>query len=296
MPELPEVEVVAGGLTSLLGQRLSGAEISGCTLRGNLRYDRPDGGFGELIGDELVAIGRRGRYLVLQFVSGRACLVHLGMTGSLFISALESESPMCKHVHVRLRFVESSLLYSDPRRFGGWVLLDGPVLQHEWLIDLGLEPLTVEQLASVYPLVTHYRTLPLSAEYLFWWGKRRPSTVIKRLLMDNHVLTGVGNIYATEVLFAAGLHPAQRIGCLTVNDWQRVVELTQRFLLRAVVSGGSSIRDYRHSDGGVGHFQEQLLVYGRFGQSCPSCDTTLEKIIIDGRSSTYCPRCQPLSP
>ena len=294
MPELPEVEVVADGLTSLLGQCVLSVAISGKTLRGNLYYDQSNGGLTEIVGQQLVEVGRRGRYLVLRFSAGKVCLVHLGMTGSFLIVPVAQDVSYLKHIHIRINFTNYQLLYCDPRRFGGWALAHDPVIKHSWLARLGVEPLSVEQLIKIHPKVTHYATDPLCAEYLMAFGQRKPQMFLKRLLMDNSILTGVGNIYATEILFAAGWHPEQPIGTLTLKDWQRMVFLIQDFLLQGIKYGGCSIRDYMHSDGGVGHFQDQLLVYGRFKQDCPKCHTPLAKVIIDGRSSVYCSQCQPM--
>lgn len=306
MPELPEVEVVAGGLAGLVGQRLLRAKVGRKPLaRGNLRYEREDGGLASLFDRSLLAVGRRGKYIVLQFSSGMACLVHLGMTGSLILTpsspnAVARDDSDIKfsvpknHLHIQLDFTDYRLLYYDPRRFGGWELVEGQVLQHPWLSKLGVEPLSAAQLHEISPAVVHYDTEQLSAEYLLSASKRRPKLTMKQMLMDNAIVTGIGNIYATEILFAAGFHPAQSAAALTLQDWQRIVELIREFLLRSIACGGCSIRDYRHSDGSSGHFQDKLAVYGRFNYPCPKCRTRLERMVIDGRSCVYCPLCQAM--
>lgn len=298
MPELPEVEVIAGELTQLIGGVLLDALVSGKRLRGNLAFERTDGGMEVLKEQVLRAIGRRGRYLILEFSSSLACLVHLGMSGRLALHKATStkNTPLTKHEHIRLVFSNGVLSYFDPRRFGAWELVynhNQDAIAHPWLQALGAEPVAAAQFDALSPKVRHFE-VPLDPNRLLHFSQKHPKLTLKECLMDNRLVTGIGNIYANELLFKAAWHPKQLARYLTLNDWQRLATLIGPLMLQAVHRGGSTIRDYRHSDGNSGGYQKLFKVYGRAGQKCYNCSTILQNTVIKGRSSVYCPVCQQL--
>ncbi len=321
MPELPEVENVAQGLAAqLIGQRLLSLQSNGVRLRGNLCTllnelataggQAVNSDVQQILGQPLRAVGRRGRYIILQFAMVQALIIHLGMTGRCLILPQQADATInqaraaqllgsTRNIHLQLSFERSVLWYDDARRFGAWELAQGEVLQHPWLARLGVEPLSARQLAALSPIVQHYATAHLTARRLQQAAQpryaMRHGPPLKQFLMDNAVITGVGNIYATELLFAAGINPLQPADTLALAQWRTIVTKLRQLLVQAIRAGGSSVREYRHSDGSSGQFQKQLLLYGRpVGSPCPRCAIALERVIIAGRNSLYCPACQPL--
>lgn len=274
MPELPEVEVCRRGLQGeLCGHRINAAQVR----FPRLRLPFPPGLAEILIGRELHAIGRRGKYLLFDCrdASGNGwLLLHLGMSGNLRL--LPINSPVAKHDHFEMQIGTQLLRLSDPRRFGvvDWIAGADPLL-HRLLATLGIEPLTPE----------------FDGKWLHAALKSR-SGAIKQVLMDAHLIVGIGNIYAAESLFLAGISPltaAQRIG---LERCQRLAEAIRTTLNAAIAAGGSSIRDYVHSDGSTGWFQLKNAVYGRAGQPCRRCHEDIRQIRQGGRSTFYCPSCQ----
>lgn len=269
MPELPEVETVRRGLAPFLaGHRLLGARIREPRLRWPVAAD-----LDILLRDRRVAcLDRRGKYLLLRLDSG--CLIcHLGMSGSLRLEM--ATTPPGKHDHLDLLLENGRILrYRDPRRFGAFIWSEDPE-RHPLLAHLGVEPLS--------PDFDGGRLHALC---------RGRSTSIKALLMDARRLAGVGNIYANEALFHAGIHPLLAAGRLSRSRCVRLAAAIRDTLTRAIAAGGSSLRDFVDGQGNPGYFQQSYFVYERAGEPCRACGTSIRRIRQGGRSTYFCPRCQ----
>lgn len=269
MPELPEVETTKTSLLPLLHHR-----VQSVTVRDSrLRWAVPDD-ISRLVGQELRALKRRSKYILAEFETDQM-LWHLGMSGSFRLCTAQDE--LRKHDHLILTFDDGTeLRYHDPRRFGCILWLNDE--HQKKLIDtLGPEPLSDT----------------FNADYLY--EKLRTKQVgIKIAIMDNHVVVGVGNIYATESLFNLGIHPAQPANTLSSEQIAGLVVEIKRILSHAIQLGGSTLRDYTNAMGENGYFQQTLLAYGRAGEMCVNCETTLENIKLGQRASVFCPQCQPL--
>lgn len=268
MPELPEVETTKAGLQPLIGQTVQSVTLH----QSQLRWPVPDN-LNQLIGQSLCDLSRRSKYIIATFTE-QSMLWHLGMSGSFRLTRVDE--PVRKHDHVMINFTHHQLRYHDPRRFGCMLWLDDST--HAKLLQpLGPEPLTDA----------------FNVEYLHHALKNK-KVAIKVALMDNHVVVGVGNIYATECLFQCGIHPAQPANQLTEIQLEKLVEHIKLILTRAITLGGSTLRDYVNSQGEAGYFQQTLLAYGRAQQPCVICDTPLAHLKLGQRASVYCSNCQPL--
>lgn len=269
MPELPEVETTRAGLEP----RLIGKRIFNVVVRNpSLRWPIPDGLASALTGKTLLAIRRRGKYLLFEFDDVYQ-LVHLGMSGSLRF--VETNEPASVHDHVDWTFDQGTVLrLRDPRRFGAVLLCNEPA-SHPLLKKLGPEPLT-----DGFDGQTLYA------------ASRGRKIAVKNFIMDGHVVVGVGNIYASESLFRAGIRPGRAAGRLTRVDCTRLASAIKTTLQNAVKAGGSSLRDYVATDGELGYFQLQTKVYDRAGLPCKNCGTLIKKQVTGQRSSFYCPVCQ----
>jgi len=273
MPELPEVEVCRRGLQpEVEGQRILGAVVRSPRLRLPL-----SAALGEtLAGQQVVAVRRRGKYLLLDCRGGieDGCLIiHLGMSGNLrFVP--QGAAPE-KHDHVDLIFARQILRFSDPRRFGVVHWQAAGEAPHALLAVLGIEPLADE----------------FTGDWLFAATRRRAGP-IKPLLMDSHLVVGIGNIYAAESLFRAGISPLRAANRISRERYGRLVAAIRQTLADAIAAGGSSIRDYVHSDGGAGCFQVECAVYDCAGEPCQRCGGVVRQVRQGGRSTFYCPACQ----
>ena len=269
MPELPEVETTRLGLLP----RLQGRTLTRIVVRNpNLRWPVPSDLEAHLKGRAIKGLTRRGKYLLFDFGSATQ-LVHLGMSGSLRLTV--PDEPAALHDHVDWLFDDGTVLrLRDPRRFGA-VLWTDDVAQHPLLAHLGPEPLTPE----------------FDAAYLHSQCQRRQSA-IKQVIMDAHVVVGVGNIYASESLFHAGIRPTTAARRLSRPACARLAAAIKQVLTAAIAAGGSSLRDYVHSSGELGYFQLQTRVYDREGLPCKSCATPIRRIVQGQRASFYCPGCQ----
>lgn len=269
MPELPEVETSRRGIAPhILGQTIVGIKVR----NRNLRWPIPTRQLNKTLGTTIEEVGRRGKYLLLKTSAG-TIIIHLGMSGSLH--CIPCDTPLRKHDHFDLE-VEGGLCLRlhDPRRFGA-VLWSAEPLQHELIKDMGPEPLSDD----------------FSAEYLYNRARKRRQS-IKQFIMDSKVVVGVGNIYASESLFRAGIHPGRGAGSLSSERCQRLVEAIKAVLTEAIAQGGTTLRDFSHSDGKPGYFQQQLLVYGREGEPCYECGNKIRKEVQGQRATYYCPKCQ----
>ncbi|BDX04533.1 bifunctional DNA-formamidopyrimidine glycosylase/DNA-(apurinic or apyrimidinic site) lyase [Planctobacterium marinum] len=273
MPELPEVETTKRGISPhVLQQRIANVTIR----QRSLRWPIPDNIEQILTGQRITAIERRAKYLLLylEHNTQKALLIHLGMSGSLRIA--KPDDAILKHDHADIGFENGLILrYSDPRRFGCILWLDTPPIENKLLSHLGPEPLSEE----------------FDGDYL-WQKSRGKSIAVKQFVMDQKVVTGIGNIYATEALFTAGIHPNKAAGKVSKAKYALFVADAKRILERSITQGGTTLRDFVGGDGKPGYFAQQLLVYGRKGEPCPNCATTLKEIRLSNRSSVYCSQCQ----
>ena len=282
MPELPEVETVRRGLAPVLeGRAIAAAELR----RPDLRWPFPERMAERLAGKRVLALRRRSKYLLADLSSGESLLVHLGMSGRMLVSgdplgAFHHTRPTPgKHDHVILDIEGGArVTFNDARRFGAMDLVATAEAEAHWLLaGLGPEPLG-NAFHEDY-LVARLR------------GRAVP---IKAALLDQRVVAGLGNIYASEVLHRAGIAPARKTGRISAARLAALVPVIRAVLAEAIEAGGSSLRDYRQADGELGYFQHSFRVYDRAGAPCPApgCGGTIARIVQSGRASFYCPNCQ----
>jgi formamidopyrimidine-DNA glycosylase len=276
MPELPEVESLRRILArSAAGRTIVGARIGSLPLR---RRATPDF-TGEIRGRRIERVGRRAKYLLIELSGGMVILAHLGMSGNLAHrdggSRADALDP--RHDHVEFALDDGSrLVYNDPRRFGLIRLVAREELDSiAELRGLGPEPLG----------------RGFTADYLARKARGR-RVAIKNLLMDQRIVAGIGNIYAAEILFRAGIRPTRRAGRLARAEIERIASATRLVLRAAIGSRGTTFRSYRDSRGRPGRFARRLMVYGREGEPCLICSTPIRNVVVGQRASFYCPRCQ----
>ncbi len=269
MPELPEVETTRRGIEP----HLKGRILAELTVREpRLRWPVPPNLPEQVRGQPILGVDRRGKYLLLHLQSG-TLLVHLGMSGSLRILN-QPETPR-KHDHIDL-ITERGIVarFNDPRRFGAW-LWTTDWQSHPLLSGLGPEPLSPD----------------FSGDYLFRLSRGRKLSV-KHFIMDSRVVVGVGNIYANEALFLAGIDPRRAAGRISSKRMETLAGTIRQVLENAIEVGGTTLRDFVNSEGKPGYFQQSLQVYGREGECCRSCGTPLRHIRLGQRSTVFCPQCQ----
>jgi formamidopyrimidine-DNA glycosylase len=269
MPELPEVETTRRGLLP----RIEGQTLKRVIVRhAQLRWPVPADLEKQLRGRKLKTITRRGKYLLFDF-SGLTQIVHLGMSGSLRFA--QPNEPPAVHDHVDWVFANGAVLrLRDPRRFGAVLISDDP---------------------QNHPLLAHLGPEPLSADFdgnTLYQLSRGAKVAIKNFIMDSKRVVGVGNIYASESLFVAGIRPGTAAGRLTRQTCERLAKAIKTVLQAAIKSGGSSLRDYVATDGELGYFQLHTKVYDRAGLPCKICKTPIKRIVQGQRASFYCPHCQ----
>lgn len=294
MPELPEVEIVRRGLEPVMaGRRIARVE----QRRPDLRFPLPERFAECLEGQRVTRIERRAKYLLAHLSGGETLLMHLGMTGRFTVAHRKGAKPHLigeyeyetdgdiAHDHVVLHMSGgATVTYNDPRRFGFMLLVrEGDLARHPLLRELGIEPLS----GSLTPEALAERAA----------GRRCD---VKALLMDQRVVAGLGNIYACEALFRAGISPRRAASCLAIKAGRpterarRLVSAIKHVLSEAIDAGGSTLSDYRQADGSRGAFQESHDVYDREGEPCrrAGCGGTVKRIVQQGRSTFHCPRCQ----
>ena len=269
MPELPEVETTRRGIAPHLeGQRVTRVVVR----ERRLRWPIPEDLDVRLSGQRIQCVERRAKYLLIQAESG-TLIGHLGMSGNLRLVPVGT--PAAKHEHVDIELESGlALRYTDPRRFGALLWSSDP-LRHELLAKLGPEPLTVA----------------FDGERLFQQSRGR-SMAVKPFIMDNAVVVGVGNIYASEALFRAGIRPQTVAARLSAPRLARLAAAIRTTLADAIRAGGTTLRDFLNPDGAPGYFEQELAVYGRGGLPCPACARPLRQASIGQRTSVWCPRCQ----
>jgi formamidopyrimidine-DNA glycosylase len=270
MPELPEVETTRRGLEPhLLGRRIQSLTLRDARLRWPVPADLPE----RLAGHRVLGLTRRAKYLLLQ-TDGPALLLHLGMSGSLRRCA--PDTALRVHDHLVLALDDGfEIRLHDPRRFGCCLPLPEPPAVHPLLASLGPEPFGDA----------------FGGDYLHRLSRGRRAAV-KSFIMDQQVVVGVGNIYASESLFLAGIRPGRAAGRVSRAEYQRLAGHIRAVLTEAITEGGTTLRDFVREDGSHGYFRQRLRVYGREGQPCPQCATPIRNRRIGNRASAYCPVCQ----
>lgn len=270
LPELPEVETTRRGIEPHIEKR----EVKEVILRRNtLRWPITPALSEELPSQTISAVSRRGKYLMLETDRGTV-LIHLGMSGSLRI--VDKTRSVATHDHVDFVFTGGKILrYTDPRRFGCILWSTDPIETHPLLASLGPEPLSDE----------------FDTDYLFGKSRAR-SAPIKNFIMDSRIVVGVGNIYANESLFLAGINPKRAAGKVSKPRYEKLVRCIRAVLQKAIDVGGTTLRDFTNSEGEPGYFAQSLQVYGRKGEPCHVCLSTLKEVRQGQRSTVYCPKCQ----
>lgn len=271
MPELPEVETIRRGLEPhICGRRVTGVTVRDRRLRWPVAADLES----RLVGRRIVQAGRRAKYLVLRLDNDDRLLLHLGMSGRIWV--LDPRTPLVKHDHVDIELDSGELLrFHDPRRFGAVLLWDAHEPTHALLADLGPEPFDPA----------------FDGEYLFKLSRGR-SGAVKNFVMDGHVVVGAGNIYAAEALFRARVRPARAAGRVTRAEYRELAARIREVLAEAITQGGTTLRDFAGAKGEAGYFQQDLYVYGRETLPCRICAAPIQRRVIGQRSSFFCPRCQ----
>lgn len=275
MPELPEVETIVQGLK----RTISGYTITSLHLsKFKLRLPFSEEFAHDIIGMKISEITRRAKYILLELDGGITIVMHLGMSGRISVG---EESSGRKHDHAIFTLLGPygaviDMVFNDPRRFGLVTAINTTALkEHKLFAELGIEPLTKD----------------LSAELLLAQCYKR-NAPIKSIIMNNAVVVGVGNIYASESLFLAGIIPTKPACSLSLDECDRLVVSIKRVLIAAINSGGSTLKDYSQLNGESGYFQHKFNVYGRKNKLCYTCGTVIESCVISGRSTFYCPSCQ----
>lgn len=269
MPELPEVETSRRGIEPyLVGERIDDVVIRERRLRWPVatQVDK------HLPGQIVQSVGRRAKYLLINTSDGTA-IIHLGMSGSVYI--IDRDTPAGVHDHFDIDLASGkSLRYRDPRRFGSLHWTDD-VEHHKLLKDLGPEPLCDT----------------LSGHYL-WQQSRGRRVSVKQFIMNAAIVVGVGNIYASEALFLAGIHPRRAAGRIALNRYDALATAIKQVLSSAIAAGGTTLRDFYGGDGEAGYFAQQLDVYARDGEPCRRCARPVSAIVLGQRSTFYCKNCQ----
>jgi len=282
MPELPEVETVRRGLLPAMeGKVIARADVN----RLDLRWPFPERMAERLTGQKVLRLGRRSKYILADLASGETLIIHLGMSGRMQIdeaptAAFHANPPVAlKHDHVVFHMEDGTrIAFNDARRFGAMDLVATSGIDGHWLIEkLGPEPLGNR-------FDGPYLTTTLSAK----------NTPIKSALLDQRIVSGLGNIYVCEVLHRTGISPKRKAGSLSAKRVASLVPAIRDVLQEAITSGGSSLRDHRQTNGELGYFQHNFAVYDREGEACVTegCTATIKRIVQSGRSSFYCPQCQ----
>jgi formamidopyrimidine-DNA glycosylase len=270
MPELPEVETTCRGIEPhILEQKVLDVTVRERKLRWPVPENLPD----LLKNDSVIEVSRRAKYLLIKFTGG-VLMIHLGMSGSLRI--VKTSEPSEKHDHLDFQFQNGSVLrYRDPRKFGSIHWITGPLDEHPLLCALGPEPLSSDFSGSTFHVLS-----------------RKRKAAVKTFIMDGHVVVGVGNIYANEALFRAGIKPTLAAGKVSLARYEKLANVIKEILAEAIKVGGTTLRDFLGSDGEPGYFTQSLAVYGRGGEPCMVCKSVLKEVRLGQRATVYCNKCQ----
>ncbi len=270
MPELPEVETIRRGIAPYI----EGQTVRQVIIRQpQLRWPVPESLNQILTGLRIQSVSRRAKYLLFTTSAG-TMLVHLGMSGSLRIITTEQEAG--KHDHIDFIFSDDTVLrYNDPRRFGAVLWTPEPAADHQLIKDLGPEPLLADFNGERLYSLSRIRKVP-----------------VKSFIMDSHIVVGVGNIYANEALFMAGILPSRQAGKISLARYKKLADSIRVVLQNAIEQGGTTLRDFVNEAGKPGYFKQQLKVYGRKGQPCIHCQRPLNEIRLANRSTVFCSDCQ----
>ena len=270
MPELPEVETTRLGIAPhIIGQVIKDVVIRNKNLRWPITATLKK----DLLSQQFQKIDRRGKYL-LCYTDHGCMIMHLGMSGSLRI--VNKNIKPGKHDHLDILFASGKILrFHDPRRFGSVIWTKKDPLQHKLIKDLGPEPLSKD----------------FNGDWLYMRSRKR-TQAIKNFIMDSRNVVGVGNIYASESLFLAGINPKRKAGNVSLERYERLAMAIKKILKQSIKQGGTTLRNFVNGDGKPGYFQQQLNVYGRKDQPCPKCGATIKEIKLGQRSSFYCANCQ----
>ncbi len=270
MPELPEVETTLRGIEPFVdGKTLTKV----CVRETRLRWPVPKAALARLCGQRVVSMERRAKYILINFDKA-TILLHLGMSGSLRVLP-RAQSPD-KHDHIDLEFDEQHIIrLNDPRRFGCCLALEPPLDQHALLANLGPEPLEAD----------------FGGNLLFRRSRGRKQAV-KNFIMDGKVVVGVGNIYASESLFKAGIRPGTAAGRISKKRYELLASAIKEVLGKAILAGGTTLNDFTQADGKPGYFRHELQVYARDNEPCHQCGTKIRSKVLGQRNTFYCPSCQ----
>jgi formamidopyrimidine-DNA glycosylase len=272
VPELPEVEVIKRGIAPhVAGRKVIEIYYSGLALRRPLSFDALREG---VVDQKILSVSRRAKYLVMAFQNNARLVIHLGMSGRL--GMFPSEQFRVRHDHLCLTLDNGmDVRFNDARRFGSVQVVSPAITEKDLFKNLGPEPFGSS----------------FSAAYLFRKAKNKKQPV-KNFLMDSHIVAGIGNIYASEILFEAAIMPDKEAGELDKKQWQQIVHATVNVLNSAIDCGGTTISDFVNSSGESGYFQLELQVYGRANLSCKRCNTPITRTVMAGRATYFCERCQ----
>lgn len=273
MPELPEVETVKRGLTkNILNKKIISIEIN----TDKLRYPLIKDDFLILKNKSIKAINRRGKHLIITLEDDLQLIIHLGMSGVIKVKK-SSDYNKVKHDHIILKLSDNiSLIYNDPRKFGYWLINNNnKPLEHKVLVTHGVEPLTDD----------------FNSEYLLA-KLQKTSRKIKQTIMDNSIVVGVGNIYASEALFDSNILPTRASNTISKQKVEKLIASIKKILAKAINEGGTTLKDYKNTEGKPGYFTQQLNVYGRANQECCVCKTKIESLVIGQRNTFFCKKCQ----
>jgi len=272
MPELPEVETTRRGIEPFAIDQIIEKVI---IRQAKLRWPVDKALNKKLKGQKITGVNRRAKYLLLQTDVGDL-MIHLGMSGNLrIIDQSTAKETLQKHDHVDICLSNGKTIrFNDPRRFGS-IILNQQGEQHSLLVKLGPEPLTDD----------------FNAAYLYAKAVGR-KVAIKAFIMNNHIVVGVGNIYAQESLFLGGIHPNRAASKVSLKKMEKLVAIIKQVLADAIKAGGTTLKDFTGADGKPGYFQQTLNVYGRNGEACFKCETKLKQVVIGQRTTVYCAKCQ----
>ncbi|TDR23424.1 bifunctional DNA-formamidopyrimidine glycosylase/DNA-(apurinic or apyrimidinic site) lyase [Marinicella litoralis] len=270
MPELPEVETTVRGIYPwLIDQEITTVNVYNAAMRWPIPPEVND-----LTGVRICHVSRRAKYILIELSNQAHLILHLGMSG--VIRVVDANESLLKHDHFELVLSHGKALrLNDPRRFGCVLMTNQPLDDHKLLSKLGPEPLS-----------EHF-----SGRWLKQQAKNK-QTLIKNFIMNNQVVVGVGNIYAAESLFLAGIRPTRKVSNISLKQYQQLAQVIKGVLQQAIEVGGTTLKDFKNIDGKPGYFKQELQVYGRAGEACYACGKSIKSLIIGQRASCYCPGCQ----